>query len=224
MAYEQIPYPSKPNDDTFIMNPDPRCPCVLILDKSGSMQGRPIAELNQGLRTLREELSADPLASRRVELAVVSFGPVTQDVEFVEVSRFTPPALSAAGDTPMGRAVLTALDMLEARKAVYRQHGIQRYRPWAFLITDGAPTDSIAEAARRVREAEEAKELAFFAIGVDGADFDRLRQLAVREPLRLKGLAFRELFQWLSTSLSSVSRSRPDDSVALPPPKGWAAI
>lgn len=224
MAFEQIPYSSTSAPNIFADNPDPRCPCVLILDKSGSMQGRPIAELNEGLRTLREELSADPLASRRVELAVVSFGPVTQDVEFVEASRFTPPALSAAGDTPMGRAVLTALDMLEARKALYRQNGIAYYRPWAFLITDGAPTDSITEAARRVKEAEEAKKLAFFAIGVDGADFDRLRQLAVREPLRLKGLAFRELFQWLSASLSSVSRSKPGDTVSLLPPSGWAAI
>lgn len=224
MAFEQIVYPSTSETGIFADNPDPRCPCVLILDKSGSMQGRPIAELNDGLRTLREELSSDPLASRRVELAIVSFGPVTRDVEFVQASQFTPPTLAASGDTPMGRAVLTALDMLEARKALYRQNGVIYYRPWAFLITDGAPTDSITEAARRVREAEAAKKVVFFAVGVDGADFDRLRELAVREPLRLKGLAFRELFLWLSGSLHSVSHSKPGDIVPLPSPGGWAAI
>lgn len=133
-------------------------------------------------------------------------------------------ARAGAGETSMGRAVLTALDMRAARKAPYRRNGVAWDLPWALQITDGAPTDSITEAARRVREAEELKKLAFFAIGVDGADVNLLRQLAVREPLRLKGLAFRELFQWLSASLSSVSRSRPGDSVPLPPPSGWAAI
>jgi uncharacterized protein with von Willebrand factor type A (vWA) domain len=33
-------------------NPQPRCPCVLILDVSGSMGGRPINELNEGLKAL----------------------------------------------------------------------------------------------------------------------------------------------------------------------------
>lgn len=45
-------------------NPQPRCPCVLILDVSGSMSGRPIDELNQGLRTLQEEIQSDSLAER----------------------------------------------------------------------------------------------------------------------------------------------------------------
>ena len=42
----------------------------------------------------------------------------------------------------MGEAISTAvLDMIEERKASYREHGIAYYRPWAFLITDGEPND-----------------------------------------------------------------------------------
>lgn len=29
----------------FASNPEPRCPCILLLDVSGSMSGRPINEL-----------------------------------------------------------------------------------------------------------------------------------------------------------------------------------
>ena len=32
----------------FASNPEPRCPCILLLDVSGSMSGRPINELNTG--------------------------------------------------------------------------------------------------------------------------------------------------------------------------------
>ena len=34
---------------TFAENPEPRCPCLLLLDTSGSMAGKPIAELNAGI-------------------------------------------------------------------------------------------------------------------------------------------------------------------------------
>ena len=60
----------------FASNPEPRCPCILLLDVSGSMSGRPINELNAGLVTFRDELLADPLALKRVELGIVTFGPV----------------------------------------------------------------------------------------------------------------------------------------------------
>ncbi|MGL5510016.1 MAG: vWA domain-containing protein, partial [Microcoleaceae cyanobacterium] len=57
----------------FAENPEPRCPCVLLLDTSASMTGSPIQALNEGLRTFKEDLVKDDLASKRVEIAVISF-------------------------------------------------------------------------------------------------------------------------------------------------------
>ena len=72
MAYDQIPFVLP----ELVSNPEPRCACVLLLDTSTSMQGRAIAELNQGLQTFRQELMSDRMAMQRVEVAVVTFGPV----------------------------------------------------------------------------------------------------------------------------------------------------
>lgn len=217
---EQISFET--ND--FASNPEPRCPCVLLLDVSGSMSGRPLDELNAGLTTFRDELSADDLAMKRVEVGIVTFGPVKVETPFTSASTFYPPTLQSQGDTPMGAAISQALNMVEERKRDYRTNGIHYYRPWVFLITDGGPTDSWRAAADAIREGEASKKFAFFAIGVKGADMDKLRQISARAPLSLDGLKFRELFSWLSSSLRSVSRSTPGTEVPLEAPKGWASV
>ena len=149
----------------FASNPEPRCPCILLLDVSGSMNGRPINELNAGLVTFRDELLADPLALKRVELGIVTFGPVHVEQPFTSAANFFPPILFAQGDTPMGAAITKALDMVEERKREYRANGISYYRPWIFLITDGAPTDEWQAAANKVFRGEEDKRFAFCLAG-----------------------------------------------------------
>jgi len=212
----------------FAENPEPRVPCILLLDVSQSMRGEPIRELNAGLVSYKDEVSADALALKRVEVCVVTFGGVVEErVAFTTPAGFTPPALDASGDTPMGSAIDQAIDLIDKRKAEYKANGIAYFRPWIFMVTDGGPTDEWRTAAARVKEGESKKAFAFFGVGVEGANMDVLSQICVREPLKLQGLRFRDLFKWLSTSQASVSRSAPGDDVALTNPTGptgWASV
>lgn len=205
---------------------EPRVACLLVLDISYSMEGERIANLNKGLKVFTQELNDDSLASKRVEVGIITFGKeVSVAADFVSARDFRPPTLSVNGATPMGEAIVLAMDMVEARKAIYRQNGVQYYRPWIFLITDGGPTDTNESywqsAINGVKAGEKGKKFAFYAVGVEEADFDCLRGVAVREPLKLKGLRFRELFKWLSDSLGAVSHSNPDEEVPLDSPSGW---
>ena len=239
---------------SFATNTEPRCPCVLLLDVSGSMNeivanaGRDTGQtvqqdgknyrilsggtsridlLNEGLRAYQNELNNDSLASQRVEVSVITFGGSVQTVvPFVTANEFSAPSLTAIGETPMGAAIEQAIEAVAERKRLYRENGIQYFRPWVFFITDGEPTDAWQKAATMIREGEENKSFAFFAVGVEGANFDTLRQISVRDPLHLKGYSFREMFVWLSDSQRMVSHSKPglEDQVRLSSPAGWGNL
>jgi len=213
----------------FAENPEPRCPCVLVLDVSGSMKGDRIAQLNEGMHFFWEEVSQDPLACKRVEVAVVTFSD-TVDIaqDFATIENSQAPTLYAGGATAMGTAILKALQLIRTRKETYRRNGISYYRPWIFLITDGEPTEPpevMQRAAQEIQQEEAKKGVAFFAVGVEDANMDMLATLSKeRPPLKLKGLAFRELFLWLSTSMQRVSSSKVGEKVDLPPPEGWCSV
>jgi uncharacterized protein YegL len=206
----------------FVDNPEPRCAVALVLDISGSMGGQPIAELNAGLQEFDKALKSDPLAALRVEVGMVTFGGTVTAIDFVSADQFLPPTLAAGGETPMGHAVSQALTLLRDRKNTYKANGVDYFRPWLFLMTDGVPTDDWQPAAEQARQEEERKGVSIYAIGVEGADMQTLAQFsAKRPPLKLKGLTFRELFQWLSKSLGAVAQSRPGEQAPLPA-VGWA--
>lgn len=208
----------------FADNPENRCPVVLLLDTSGSMAGNLIQELNRGIVAFHTDVIKDAQASMSVDVAIITFGPVTLVQDFIGIEHFMPPELKAGGLTPMGAAIEYGLDILEQRKAQYKNNGIRYYRPWVFLITDGTPTDNWAYAAQRLKEGENNGRLSFFAVGVEGADFETLKEISPeRPPVQLNGLNFSDLFIWLSASMKRVSSTRVGEAVALPA-MGWGEI
>ena len=196
---------AKLEDRIEIANPhQPHCATVLLLDTSGSMsEGGKINALTNGLTIFKEDVSKDDLASKRVDLSVITFGDsVTVTHDFSSIEEFEPPVLSADGYTPMGEAILKAIELIEQRKHQYKNKGIDYYRPWIFMITDGEPTDMEPgdskwnEVTRKVHDGENNKKFMFFAVAVEPANTELLRQIAPpnRPPIRLKEGKFKDLF------------------------------
>jgi len=207
---------------------EPRCAVVLLLDTSQSMDGEPIAQLNAGLEEFRAALQDDDLSARRCEVAIVTFGgsvSVAQHFTVVsELPRLAP--LAAHGRTPMGAAIAAGIEMVETKKQQYRHDGRAQYRSWIFLVTDGQPTDDVTSVIPRVHQGDAKRSFLFFAVGCLGASMEILTAIAPPStpPVHLHGVDFREMFRWLSDSLSRVSGSVVGEQLALPPITNWGQI
>lgn len=199
-----------PNIQQLESNTSQRTPCVLVLDGSGSMGGQPITDLNDALPFLEKDLKRDDVARMRVQLLIIRAGGDAPEIltEWTDAIAFNAPKLEADGGTPLGQAVELALSRIESQKEHYNELGIPYTRPWIFLISDGEPTDEGWEScAARCQSAEENKKVAVFAIGTESANLEQLGKFSTRGARGLKGLQFRDLFEWLSRSATAASRT-----------------
>lgn len=229
----------------LIENPTPRVPICLCLDCSPSMSGKPelgappdtigvpIDELNDGVRLFFNTIKNDEIAKYSAEIAIVAFSGVAELVlDFNYIENVEVPTLELdlkRGGTSIGEAVRLAIDALERRKQEYKHAGVDYYQPWLILMTDGYPTDdSHIPISQKIKSLVLDKKLVVFPIGIgSGSDMDVLKMFSpTRPPLRLKGLNFREFFEWLSQSVSRVSQSTPSEKVKLDIEgiKRWGAL
>lgn len=187
--------------------------CALLLDTSGSMAGAPIQKLNEGLRLFKENVSKDPMARDRVDVALVTFDSSVQVLQdFVPVTKMDTPMLTPGGRTMMAEGVLKALELVQTRTSLYQAMGTPYHNPWIFMITDGASMseeEAMQNAVAGVTEAENGRngKLTFWAIGVgdyDSTELYRLTDMVVE----LDNVDFCTIFDWLSTSMTQIANSR----------------
>lgn len=221
MVQEDFPQVESPTE-----NYQPKVLCVLTVDVSYSMEGKPIAELNQGLQQFYDDVKQDKTAAERLEFAIVAFNDEIKTIlEPSLVDNFAMPTLQAKGSTRLVDGVREAIALIETRKMYYKNSGIPYYRPWIILITDGEPDrdQDIQGLAKEINRGVDDKHFWFFAIGVQNANMSVLEQISSPKmpPARLAGLKFSEFFRWLSNSLGKISQSKMGDKVQLDSPAAW---
>lgn len=129
---------------------------VLVLDDSGSMQGRPADDLNDGLRAMLAEMEVQSKGSKPYfKVSIISFGSQAQileeckgdsqiDVDQAAVFK------GASGTTAAHLGLRAAIDVLKRNPGAPSD-----FRPYVFFFSDGAPDD----VALALRAADELKAL-----------------------------------------------------------------
>ncbi|WP_276864360.1 VWA domain-containing protein [Mediterranea massiliensis] len=200
-------------------NYEQKCLCVLVLDVSGSMRGKRIEELNNGLQDFYNEITADATTSQRLEIAIVTFGSTAKTLQSPKlVENFTMPKLTAEGSTVLVSGVNRAIDLVTDRKNWYKSTNQTYYRPWIILMTDGEPDDDqdVNMLAERIKRDTQSKHYVFLPIAVEGANMNVLSKIQGDiKPMKLQGTKFSSFFKWLSASMGTVVNAEAGETVDL---------
>ena len=221
----------------YVNNPNQRTPCVLILDASYSMSTRTksgktrIEHLNEGLHALEDALKSDPMALTRVQISIVIVGGPNSQAELLmdwtDANHFTAFDLIPDGNTPLAEGLQIGLELVEEAKLNLNNSAIGYTRPWIIVISDGDPTSSAAawkEATDATQNAETNRKVEIFSIAVEGASIEKMNQISHKPCAQLSGMKFKELFVWISDSMSKYAQSRPGDNITLPNTDPWRDV
>lgn len=199
-------------------NYETKCHCVLVLDVSGSMEGKPIQDLNQGLRVFKEAVMKDETTKQRLELSIITFADIPELIQRPDlVENITMPTLEATYTTAMVDAIEMAIKVVEERKVWYKETGQHYYRPIIVMITDGVPNEDqdIDGMSVRIKQDIANKHYSLIPIAVEGADLKVLKDLTGIDPLKLKDTNFENFFKWLSNSVGAVTKANPGEKVTM---------
>jgi uncharacterized protein YegL len=186
-----------------------RLPVYFLLDCSESMIGPAVNAVQSGVEMLIGELRRDPQALETAHISLITFDrDARQIMPLTELTEVQVPKLRVGPGTSLGAGLKKLRECVqrECRRTTSEQKG--DFRPIAFLLTDGQPTDEWESAAQALRDSGGMRLANLYAIGCgDDVDFDLLG--------RVSDIVFRldemtpdkmsKLFVWLSASVQSAS-------------------
>lgn len=148
-----------------------------LFDKSGSMSGTKIAQVNNAMRDIPQIIKdvADGAANAKIEVVAASF---SNDVEWITPTPQTPEEfintwqpINAGGLTSLG-AALKALNEKMSRKGFLGENPMGYLAPGLIFLSDGEPTDDWEKPLEELKKNNWFKSAIKVAFAV-GEDADR---------------------------------------------------
>lgn len=203
-----------------------RLPIFFLIDVSESMVGTPIQQVEQGMRSIIQDLQSDPYALETAFVEIIAFaGKARVLTPLTEMYKFYPPVFPIGGGTSLGAALSTLMDEIDTSVQKTTKDRRGDWKPIIFLFTDGTPTDNYKKTFDRWND-KYRRHCNLIAISIgDNINTGILGQIT-ENVLQLKTTtpeSFSKFFKWISASISTSSVSvseQNSDELKLPSTRG----
>jgi uncharacterized protein YegL len=158
-----------------------KVPVYLLLDVSYSMGGAVLADLNRTLHDLVRSLQEEPETSDLIMLCIISFSDDAQiDMPLTALADITEaPHLAVRGGTNYVPALRLLQSTIERDIQSLKADGYQVFRPIAFFLTDGYPSDDSSSLLAEIQLLHASpRRPTLVALGIGDVDPRILHQLA----------------------------------------------
>lgn len=203
-----------------------RLPIYFLVDVSESMVGDPIDQIQNGMRTIIQELRVDPYALETAFVSIIAFaGKAMTLTSLTELYKFYPPIFPIGSGTALGDALNFLMDEMDKSIQLTTLEVKGDWKPIVFLFTDGVPTDEYSAAFTRWNNKYRSTcNLIAVSIG-ENVNIQVLGQIT-ENVLRLNDTdkeSFQKFFKWITASIKATSVSVSDysnDDLKLAPTDG----
>lgn len=203
-----------------------RLPIYFLVDVSESMAGTPVEQVQQGMRTIIQNLRVDPYALETVFVSIIVFAGKARVLSpLTELYKFYPPTFPIGGGTALGKGLECLMDDMDRNVARTTAESKGDWKPIIFLFTDGNPTDNYSAAFRRWNDRYR-RHCSLVAVSIgDNVNMKVLSQLT-EDVMLLKKTdpeSFSRFFKWVTASIKTTSMSVSEqngDGIKMAPTRG----
>lgn len=182
---------------------EPHMAVLFLLDTSKSIGDDSISLINETLNRFKLRAIENSLITIGLDVAIIAFNSSYHIIqEFVPVKYMNSVNLViTSSESVITPVIKKALEMIKEKICFYYDMGVQPYRPWVVLITDGNFNDEdLSTVVQEIKSMEDKKRLIFLSLGIGDYDSKALRLLSGRNVLELTRTDFSEFFEWILSS------------------------
>lgn len=189
-----------------------RLPIYFLIDVSESTAGEVADRIDAGLNHFITSLRRNPQALETAAVSIITFsGVAKQIVPLTDLVHFKRPRLTLGSGTALGSAIALWQDAMKREVIMAKPQSGHKsdYRPLAFLLTDGVPTDHWRESLSAMNAPDGIKShMVALACG-EHVDLEVLFALTphVIHMKEANASAFASFFRWVTQSVDMTSRS-----------------
>lgn len=190
------------------------------------MIGPPIEEVQNGMRTIIQNLRVDPYALETAFVGILAFaGKATVLSPLTELYKFYPPTFPVGSGTSLGAGLELLMQCFDKDIQPTTMEAKGDWKPIVFLFTDGVPTDNFSAALKKWNASYRRRcNLVAVSLGND-ADTATLGQLTENVLIlkRTDAESFNQFFKWVTASIKTTSMSvseQASDELKLPSTNG----
>lgn len=212
-------------------------PIYFVADCSGSMAGEPIAEVNNGLKSLLDALQSESMAAAKIRFCVIGFDDDARcylepaDLRNVE----SMPILSPGGTTSYAAALNELYRRLPLDISKLKSAGYLVNRPAVFFLTDGVPNsgDGWERMHANLTSPNFPQRPNVLGFGIGNADAETIKRIASKPEYAFvaaqgvdTGRAIAKFIEALTHSVITSGRALASGQAALPleRPEGFISL
>lgn len=205
----------KLNNEDLINNSANRVPVCIVVDSSMSMlRDNLIQSVNNGIKNFLREGRENDYAADSIDICIVSFGQSNGSViqPFKNICHANFQELRAQGGSPLGSAVLLALNAIQERLEAYEAHGISSFKPWLIIMSDGEVSEwdkkNFRKSVIELKHLDQEHKIKIACINMSKKENNDLNQLSLGRGVRsIDSFHMDQFFSMLSKSAANLSVS-----------------